>query len=112
VQFLTPFIDDTNRAAHIFRVLCKLARNPGSVSVRAFQIEEMSPIVVYERAARTCYMKEIAFHAKTLQTTDSRNPLSRTSKLRPAVGTENICHHQFPRPTKRRASFASLTHEE
>ena len=47
VQFLTPFIDDTNRTAHIIGVLRKIARNPGSVSVRAFQIGEMSPIVVH-----------------------------------------------------------------
>jgi hypothetical protein len=73
--FLTPFIDDTNRAAHLFRVLCKLARNPGCVNVRAFQIDEMSPMVVYEHAGRIRDVKEIAFHPKTLQPTDIEKPI-------------------------------------
>jgi diketogulonate reductase-like aldo/keto reductase len=77
VQFLPPFIDDTNRTAHILGVLCELVRNPGSVSVRAFQIGEMSPIVVHVHAARTCDVKEIAFHPKSPPANGHREPYSR-----------------------------------
>jgi hypothetical protein len=57
--------------------LCELARNPGRVSVRAFQIGEMSPIVVHVHAAWTRDVKEIASPPKNPPANGHREPYSR-----------------------------------